>query len=343
MQFKAEGRMIAQHPEWNLGHRRLLHRIKFGANGRAESVEIQSIDGATKTHAMLDGFLPTIIPADPYAYSPEEQACIDRLKESFTRSMKLREHTEWMVHRGGMWTKRDDVLFYHACVPVDATGAPLSLRVDGRELSGRDLMDALASIVRRAIRKRWFGLDHDADWLWYLWGGPLSPLFGKDKLATFETSFLADKDSHKEHKNAYFDLMHDAAFIKRIGALFGCDANVLVVNGHVPVKIEKGEAPVKRGGNAITIDGAFSEAYGDRGYTLVLRPDRIELAEHAPFEGVDAAIRHGADIVPVMTTIRRYEHSRLIRDTDEGREIQRTIADLEALVQAFQEGLVRTA
>ena len=332
MQFKAEGRMLERHPEWNLSHRRLLHRIN-AADGTVE------IDGAR--YPLLDRNLPTINPADPYAYSPEEQACIDRLKESFTRSMKLREHMQWLVTHGRMWTKRDEVLLFHACVPVETDGTPQILRVDGRDLAGRELMDALGSVVRRAMRKRWFNLDDDADWLWYLWGGPRSPLFGKDRLATFETYFIADKATHKEHKNAYFDLMHDAAFIRRVGTLFGCGDDVLVVNGHVPVKIEKGEQPVKAGGNAITIDGAFSEAYGDRGYTLVLEPDRIDLAEHAPFQGVEAAISDGADIVPKITPVRQYPGLRLVRDTDEGRRIARRIGDLDTLVRAYQEGLVQ--
>lgn len=332
MQFKAEGRLIAAHPEWNLEHRRLLHRIDHAAG----TVDIDGIK-----HPMLDRFLPTIDPADPYAYSPEEQACVDRLKESFTRSMKFREHMEWLVSRGRMWTKRDEVLLFHACVPVESDGTPQTLKVDGKDLSGRELMDALGSVVRRAMRKRWFGIDADADWIWYLWGGPKSPLFGKDRLATFETYFVADKNAHKEHKNAYFDLMHDPDFIRKIGSLFGVSDDVLVVNGHVPVKVEKGEQPVKRGGNAITIDGAFSEAYGDRGYTLVIKPDGIELAEHAPFHGVEAAISDGADIVPVITSIRKSALPRALRDTDEGRRIARRIADLDALVAAYQEGLVQ--
>ncbi len=332
MQFKAEGRMFDRHPQWNLAHRRLLHRINFQNN----TVEIDGVH-----HPLLDTHLPTINPKDPYAYSPDEQACIDRMKESFTRSMKLREHMEYLVNQGGLWTKRDDVLLFHACVPVEKDGTPQSMNVDGKDVAACDLMDALESVVRRAMRKRWFGIDTDADWIWYLWGGPRSPLFGKDKLATFETHFVADKAAHKEHKNAYFDLMHDANFIKKLGKLFGMSDDVLVVNGHVPVKIEKGEAPVKQGGNAITIDGAFSEAYGDRGYTLVLKPDRIDLAEHAPFPGVDAVISSGSDIVPTMTTIRKYPKSRTVRETHAGEKIQRAINDLDALVHAYQEGIVR--
>jgi fructose-1,6-bisphosphatase III len=332
MQFKSEGQMIARRPEWNLGHRRLLHLIDHAAG----TVTIDTV-----AHPLLDRHLPTIDPKNPYEYSAEEKQCVDRLKDSFTRSMRLREHCEWIVRHGGMWARRDEVVFFHACVPVDANGALQSLRVDGRDLSGRELMDALGSVVRRAMRKRWFGVDEDADWLWYMWGGPLSPLFGKDKLATFETYFVADKAAHKEHKNAYFDLIHDAEFIRKIARLFGVNDNALVVNGHVPVKIEKGEPPLKRSGNAITIDGAFSQAYGDRGYTLVIRPDRIELAEHAPFPGVEATISAGADIVPKITPVRTYERPRTVGDTAHGEEIRRRLNDLEALVRAFQEGLVR--
>lgn len=338
MQFKAEGRMIDRHPEWDMGHRRLLHKIRFDKGPGGYEATAVEIDG--KSYPMLDPNLPTIDPADPYRYSPEEESCLARIKESFVNSQRLREHMEWVVARGGMWSKHDEVLIFHGCVAVDALGEPLPLKVDGRDLAGRELMDALGSIVRRAMRKRWYGLDRDADWLWYLWGGPRSPLFGKDKLATFETYFIADKDAHKEHKNPYFDLIHDAQFVKAIGRLFGAGDDVLIVNGHVPVKVEKGEQPVKRGGNAITIDGAFSEAYGDRGYTLVLRPDGIELAEHAPFQGVDAAIRSGADIVPKITTIRKHPAPRLVRDTDQGRRILAEIQDLEALANAYIEGFV---
>ncbi|MDP1661814.1 MAG: fructose-bisphosphatase class III, partial [Phycisphaerales bacterium] len=185
----------------------------------------------------------------------------------------------------------------------------------------------------------------DADWHYYLWGGPGSPLCGKDKLSTFESHCIADNATHKEHKNPYIELMHDAAFVKKIGALFGVTddggwGGVLIVNGHVPVKIEKGEQPVKRGGNAVTIDGAFSAAYGDRGYTLVIRPERVDLAEHAPFPGVEAAIDTGADIVPAIQTIKTYPRIRTVADTMEGEETRRTIEDLYDLVRAYQEGLV---
>lgn len=342
MQFKAEGRMFARRPEWNLGHRRLLHQIDHKAG-------TVTIDG--RVYPLLDTRLPTIDPADPYAYSPQERECLNLVRASFVNSVRLREHMGWLVRCGGMWTRRDDVLIFHACVAVDEHGEPQTLRVNGRDLAGRELMDALCAVVRRAYRadRRTFtrgrevgeeGANPDADWLYYLWGGPRSPLFGKDKLATFEGHFIADKEARKEHKNPYFELMHDAEFVKRIGRMFGCGDDVLLVNGHVPVKVEQGERPVKRGGNAVTIDGAFSEAYGDRGYTLVLEPERIELAEHTHFSSIEEVIDKGADIVPTMQTIRTYPAPRLTRDTDRGRRIRRRITELTELVRAFQEGEV---
>lgn len=334
MQFKAEGRLIEKHPEWNLEHRRLLHRINF---------EKRTVNVEGTEYAMLDTRLPTVDPADPYACSPQERECMDRIRSSFTASQKLWEHMHWCVAHGGMWTRRDDVLIFHACVPVDDDGVPLELEVDGVKRSGRELMDALATVVRRAFRKGAEGRDTDADWLWYLWGSPRSPLFGKDKLATFETYFVADKAAREEKKNPYFELIHDPDFTRKIGRLFGCGDDVLVVNGHVPVKVEKGERPVKRGGNAVTIDGAFSEAYGDRGYTLIIAPDRIDLAEHSKFESVDKVIASGADIVPTVTTIRSYTSPRTVGDTRRGEEVRHTIAALEKLVRAYEEGLLSEA
>lgn len=329
LQFKAEGRIIARHPEWGLDHRRLLHRID-------PTKGTVTIDGVE--HPLLDTRLPTLDSASPYEYNAQERECMDRVRASFAASQKLWEHMSWLVKRGGMWTRRDDVLIFHACVPVEKDGTPQGLVVDGQERRGRELMDALESVVRRAFRKGAQGRDADADWLWYLWGGPRSPLFGKDKLATFETYFVADKHSREEHKNPYFELIHDAGFTRRIGAMFGCVDDVLVVNGHVPVKVEKGEKPVKKGGNAVTIDGAFSEAYGDRGYTLILAPERAALAEHSRFESVDDVVSRGADIVPTITTIKSYDKPRTIGDTARGEDILGRIADLEALVRAYEEG-----
>jgi fructose-1,6-bisphosphatase III len=331
LQLKLEAQTSRRHPEWGMEGRNLLHRIDR-ASGTVE------VDG--KTYPLLDRNLPTVNPEDPYRLSPAEQTCIDRLREAFVTSSRLWQHMSWVVRRGAMWLKRDDALIFHACVPVDEQGHPLALEIDGKSVTGRAQMDAIDSVIRRAFRKGAEGLDTDADWLWYLWAGPKSPLFGKDKMATFEGHFVADKEIQHEHKNAYFTLIHDAAFVRRIGAEFGMGDDVMVVNGHVPVKVEKGEQPVKRGGNAVTIDGAFSEAYGDRGYTLILSAEGIKLAEHHHFESVQQVITAGADIVPHVAVIQSYPRPRTVGDTDEGEAVRRQAHALERLILAYHEGAI---
>ena len=245
-----------------------------------------------------------------------------------------------VVRRGAVWLRRDEALIFHGCVPVDEEGASLPVEVDGQSYAGRALFDALDLVVRRAFRKGSEAAEADKDWLWYLWTGPRSPLFGKDRMATFETYFVEDKATHKENKNPYFKLIHDADFCARVASEFGVSEQALIVNGHVPVKVEKGEEPVKSGGNAVTIDGAFSEAYGDRGYTLILAPERVALAEHHHFESVSDAITEGADIVPKVTTLRAYDPPRSVGDTEQGEDISRNVAALERLVAAYERGLL---
>jgi len=177
---------------------------------------------------------------------------------------------DWLARRGAMSLRRDDTVIFHGCVPVDEAGEPLALVVDGEPRRGRELFTALERTVQRAFRGR---ASADVDMLWYLWTGPLSPLFGKDRMATFESHFVADRAAAKEVKNPYFALLHEAAFCARICRELGVDeARGLIVNGHVPVKLEAGESPVKRSGRAVTIDGAFSEATATRGSRWSSRP-----------------------------------------------------------------------
>jgi fructose-1,6-bisphosphatase-3 len=331
IQFKLEGQVIRRHPEWEMENRNHLHRI----NLREGTV---SIDG--RTHPLRDKHLPTLNPEDPYTLTEEENACLERVRQSFISSPRLWQHMSAVVQHGTMWLRRDQALIFHGCVPVDEGGDALPLAVDGRTCAGRELFDALDKVVRRNFRKGAEATKDDADWLWYLWTGPRSPLFGKDRMATFETYFIEDKATHKENKNPYFKLIHDAGFCKRIAAGFGVQGEALIVNGHVPVKVEKGEEPVKQGGNAVTIDGAFSEAYGDRGYTLILAPERIALAEHHHFESITDAITEGADIVPKVITVRAHNPPRHVADTEEGERIRKLIAALELLVAAYEQGLL---
>jgi fructose-1,6-bisphosphatase-3 len=211
--------------------------------------------------------------------------------------------------------------------------------IDGKQLAGRDLFDAIEKVVLRAIDRKEQG---DLDLLWYLWSGPRSPLFGKDRIATLERDFIDDKHPHEEKKDPYFALIHERDFCEKVLKEFGVDpGRGLIVNGHVPVKIEKGESPLKRSGKAITIDGAFSEAYGDHGYTLVLEADRTVLALHHHFESVEAAIRDGVDIVPSVQVIRENAPPRRVKDTERGKQMRYAIRDLERLIEAYRNNELR--
>jgi fructose-1,6-bisphosphatase-3 len=238
MQFKAEGPCSRAPPQWDLEHRRLLRIGKKRA---------PSGSTASPTRSSTP---PSRSPRRPPTPSTR-RAVRSRIKSPSTAPTP-RAHV-WVV-RAGVWTIRATA---SSSTPSRLTRRRAAIAQGRREPCGRANSRAPSAQSSGAFRKRPWGLDEDADWLWYLWGGPRSPLFGKDKLATFENYFIADEEAQREHKNPYFELINDAAFVRKIAWLFGCGDNVLLVNGHVPVKIEKGEQPVKRGGNAVTIDGAL--------------------------------------------------------------------------------------
>lgn len=325
IQFKLEGQFIKRNPHLNLDQRDLLGRMSL-SNG---TVPLE--DG--KEYPLLDTRFPTVNPADPLALSPEEASCVARLRTSFLRSPILWEQMKFLVRRGRMHLVRDRHLIFHGCLPVTPTGEYLTLRVDGEELAGRPLFEKLNDVVSRALLGK---APADLDLLWYLWAGSLSPLFGKDKMATFETYFVADKHTHKETKNPYFSLIHEKEFCRKVLREFGVDdVEGLIVNGHVPVKIADGESPLKKSGMAVTIDGAFSEAYGDKGYTLILEPRQTLLALHHHFESVAEAIQSGADIIPSVQVLREYAEPRRVAVTEQGEQIRGRIEVLRRLIDAY--------
>ncbi len=331
IQFKLEGQMVERHPEWNMESRNILRHVDW-ANG---TLEIEGIN-----HPLNDTHFPTINPANPNQLSPEEQRCITRLVESFTSSSRLWQHMRWMADRGTMAVVRDRAVIFHACLAVDKAGQYLPLTVDGKECRGPEQFDAFNRIIRRAFRNGSRASQEDKDWFYYLWAGPLSPLFGKDRMATFEAALLSDPALSKERRNPWFQKLHDPTFCQKVCSDMGVSSGGLIVNGHVPVKVEDGEDPVKQGGGAVTIDGAFSEAYGDRGFTLILTPDCVQLAEHHAFLDPVSVVRTGEDIIPTMRNIRTYQTPRLVRDTEEGRYIQQQIDALEGLLEAYASGVL---
>ncbi len=326
LQFKLEGQLFQRHPEWQLEHRALLHRI----DPRAGTIEI---DG--KTYPLLDTRFPTIDWAKPYELSAAEAACLAALSHSFTASQPLARQMAYVVSRGQMGLRRDLCAIFHGCVPVDERGDFLPFPIDGEPRRGKALFDAFDMVVQRAFRKRAMA---DIDLVFYLWIGPRSPCFGKDRMATLETYLIADKATHDEVKNPYFKLIHDATFCGRVLAEFGVDpVHGFIINGHVPVRLDQGEQPIKKSGRAITIDGAFAAAYGDKGFSLVLSAERMYLAQHHHFEG------EGHDIVPTVSDVERYDPPRTVGDTEVGDELRDEAEALEELVHAYETNALRPA
>ena len=325
LQFKVEGALFRRRSDWGMQSRALLHCID-PATGTIE------LDG--KRYPLTDTKLPTIDWKDPYALSAAEQKCLDALTQSFRESQALWKHMCFVASHGKMWLRRDRCAIFHGCVPVDAKGEFLTFVVDGVARSGRALFEALDVVIQRGVRQRAMA---DLVLIFYLWTGPLSPCFGKDRMATFETYFIADKTTHEEKKNPYFELLADPAFCGRVLRDFGVDPDRgYIINGHVPVKLDKGEQPVKASHRAITIDGAFAAAYGDKGFSLVLDAERMYLAQHHHHTP-------GEDIIPTVSGVEAYPTPRTVADTEIGDDIRAEIAALEDLVTAFEQNLIRSA
>lgn len=338
IQFKLEGQLIMRRPEFGMQDRLLLDKIDY------EKKTIQ-IDG--KTYDMKDTDFPTVNPENPYELTPEEEQVMDRLKHAFTRCEKLQRHVRFLFSKGGLYKVHNSNLLYHGCVPMDEEGNFSKVTVFGKKYSGKALYDILDNYARKGyystqdIHEKSKGQDI----IWYIWSGPNSPVFGKDKMTTFERYFIADKETHVEIKNSYYRLMDNEEVINRILEEFGLDTNLShIINGHVPVELKKGETPIKCNGKLLIIDGGFSKAYqgktGIAGYTLIANSHGMRLVAHEPFESTEAAIQKESDIFSDSIMIETALVRKRVADTDIGKELKASIGDLEELLKAYQTGTI---
>ena len=174
----------------------------------------------------------------------------------------------------------------------------------------------------------------------------MSPLFGKEKMTTFERYFVKEKETHVEKRNAYYALRDSVDTAGKILKEFGLDPDKEhIINGHVPVKVSKGESPVKAGGRLLVIDGGFSKAYqgetGIAGYTLISNSRGLLLASHQPFESTQKAVVEEKDIDTHTEIIYTNPHRMRVCDTDRGQKIQEQINDLQSLLDAYREGIIK--
>lgn len=332
--FKEEGQLIRRHPEYELGSRIFLDKIDY-KNGTVE------IDG--NTYPLLDRNFPSIDPADPYALTPREQQLMDVLVYSFTHSEKLQKHIRFFFTNGSMYKISNNNLLFHGCIPMNEDGSFLTLSTMEGNVSGKALMDYFNEAASDIYYMD--GIEYPkekgiaADLLWYMWCGPKSPLFGKDKITTFEHCFLEDPSLYVETYNAYYEYSKKEECVDQIFAEFGIDPErAHIVNGHVPVKTTKGESPIKANGKLFLIDGGLSKAYhsktGIAGYTLIFNSRHLALAEHKDFH-------KGQENTPEIRIVEQMKERVRVRDTDTGAELARQISDLRELLQAYRNGDIR--
>ncbi|MGN1341141.1 MAG: fructose-1,6-bisphosphatase [Oscillospiraceae bacterium] len=332
IQLKLEGQLIERHPEWGMDGRDIFRMVDFGKG---------TVTLGGRKYALLDTKFPTVFRDDPLKLTYEENELMKVLANSFMHSERLNSHIRFLYSNGSMYKTMNGNLLFHGCIPLDEDGKLQSVNIEGTEYSGKALLDKLDEIANKAyFMKAGEEKDYAADYLWYLWSGACSPLYGKDKMAFFERYFLDDKELHRENYNAYYHYSEQAEVCGWILEMFGLDPKRgHIINGHVPVKIKNGESPVKAGGRLFVIDGGISKAYqkatGIAGYTLIYDSHSLNLAEHKPF------IAGESEHTPEIHLVEKLDRRANISDTDKGAELLEQIHDLRELLNAYRSGEIK--
>ena len=332
IQFKVEGQIIKRHPEYEMNDRILLNAIDYNKG-------TVTIEG--KEYPLLDASFPTIDPASPLTLNEEEEELLRTLLLSFLHNELLHRHVRFLYSHGSMYKCYNSNLLYHGCIPMREDGTFEEICMEGSSYSGKALMD----YVDNKIQNAYFLPEHtqesrDArDFMWYLWCGAKSPVYGKGKMTTFEHYFIEDHQTHMEPMNPYYRLSIKEEYCEKILSEFGLSGeSAHIINGHVPVKIKEGESPVKAGGRLFLIDGGLSKAYqsktGIAGYTLIYNSNHLALAEHKPFDPEKES-------TPKVSVVENMKRRVMVADTDKGAELTGRIEDLKELVAAYREGIIK--
>ena len=340
IQFKVEGLYSERNPELEMSSRESLKHINYEKG----TINLNGVD-----YPLNDTNFPTVNPENPLELLEEEAELLDKLQASFLGSEKLQKHMQLLFSKGGMYLKYNSNLLFHACIPMEPNGEFSELFVEDGYYKGKALLDKIDNIVRQAYydRKNVEVNKKHRDFIWYLWAGRLSPLFGKDVMKTFERYFIDDKATHKEIKNPYHKLINDEKVCDKIFEDFGLNPRTShIINGHIPVKVKEGESPIKANGKLLIIDGGFSRAYqsttGIAGYTLTYNSYGIKLASHLKFISKEAAIKDGTDMISSHIIVETKSKRMKVKDTDIGRSIQTQINDLKKLLKAYRIGLIKS-
>ncbi len=340
IQFKLEGQAIQRNPAFNMKDRLLLDKINF---------ETGTVCIEGKEYPLKDCDFPTVQKDDPYALSSAEEEIMQYLKTAFMRSEKLQRHVRFLYEKGEMYTVFNRNLLFHGCIPLEEDGTFMALAAaQGR--SGKALMDFCDRIARQGYFSK-EGTDErrlGKDFLWYLWCGKDSPLCSRKKMTTFERLLIDDSSAWNEPKNAYYMCWNDETIAQRILEEFSLGGEGShIINGHIPVRQNKGEDPIKANGKVIVIDGGFCKAYqpttGIAGYTLIYNAEGIRISAHEPYAGRQNAIRKNQDIISDTVVFEPSADKICVRDTDVGKRVQEKIEDLTLLLSEYERGSIKEA
>ena len=332
MMFKLEGQLIRRNPDFKMDSRLLLDKINF--DDMTLTIGGQSYK--------LSGTFPTVNRDDPCALTEAEQEIISGLKSNFIESANLQAHVDYLYKKGGVYTCHNGNLLFHANVPLDEDGTFKEVSFGGETYSGKNYFDY---VDRRARRAYFNKAVEDLDFMYFLWCGLLSPIAGRE-FRTFERAFIDDKATWKEPADPYYNLIDDETTCDKILEEFGLEARQgHIINGHVPVRVRKGETPIKAGGKALVIDGGFSTPYHEKtgisGYTLVSNSRGLRLLRHQKIADVKLALAENKDIESTAETVEILSRRMTIGDTDHGQGIRQEIIGLHKLLQAYQEGTIQ--
>ena len=334
--FKLEGQLIRRNPDFQMESRLLLHKIDFRS--------IYAVLGDGRRYELDNAYFPTIdySAPDPYVLTEEEQSIIDDLRSYFLESTVLHRHVDYLYQKGSLYTCYNGNLLFHGCVPMNEDGTFRAIHYEGQTYAGRSWFDFCEHMAREAYLHT---SQRTLDFMYFLWCARLSPLSGRE-CKTFERSLIPDEETWKEPSDPYFKFINDPAACARVLQEFGLDPEKgHIINGHVPVKVKKGESPIKAGGKAIIIDGGFCKAYhkktGISGYTLIYNSRGLRLLEHQRIADVREALRANHDIESVSETVELQAVHTTVGDTDEGQAIQSEITDLYNLLLAYQNGILK--
>lgn len=263
-----------------------------------------------------------------------EEKLIEVLMYEFRHSKRLGEHMRILLKYGSMYKVFNDNLIMHGCVPTEPDGSFSGIRVGENTYAGKQLYDMLDALVRHAAK----GDTYSVDYMWYLWCGKKSPLYGRDKMCVYTKYFRGYTE--KEEKDEYYDLVNSEAFCLKVLSEFGAKGdNSVIVNGHMPVKVKSGESPESGNCRHITIDGGLSKAYHEKtgiaGYTLVNNSQGLFLICHQPFTSSEDVIRNASDLKSEVRQLRKYDRRVLVKETDIGKNLQSEIDVLRQFLSEF--------